>query len=90
MNIHTIDDFNKVLAEMTKHAFPEYAFRKQKRYLRRHLFKPTIMKLCSFISRRQELNSSLEQYPPDTEGQETAPLPAHELMDIIYHSMPNT
>ena len=29
-------------------------------------------------------------FPPDTEGHETAPLPADEIMDIIYHSMTMT
>ena len=48
------------------------------------------MKLRSFISRLQELNTYLEEFPPDTEGQETAPLSADEIIDIIYHSMPNT
>ena len=45
------------------------------------------MKLRSFISRLQELNAYLEDFPPDTEGQEAAPLSADEIMDIIYHSM---
>ena len=36
------------------------------------------MKLRSFLSRLQKLN----------EGQETALLPADEIVDIIYHSMP--
>ena len=40
------------------------------------------------ISRLQELNAYLEEFPPDTEGQETSPLSADEIMDIIYHSMP--
>ena len=88
--IHTVDNFNKVLAEMTKHVFPAYAFCKQKRYLRRHLIKPRSMKLGSFFSRLQELNAYLEEIPPDTEGQETTPLPVDESMDIIYHSMPTT
>ena len=80
--------FNEVLLEMTKHAFPAYTFRKQKRYMRKHLIKPRSMKLCSFISRLQELNAYLEEFPPDTEGQETAPLTANEIKDIIYHPMP--
>ena len=75
---------------MIKHAFPVYAFREQKRYLRRYIVKPRSMKLSSFISRPQELNAYLKEFPPDTEGQETAPLPTYEIMDIIYHSMPNT
>ena len=46
------------------------------------------MKIRSFISRLQERNAYLEEFPSDTEGQETAPLPADKIMDIIYHSMP--
>ena len=65
IGIHTIDNFNKVLLEITKHAFPAYTFRKQIRYLRRHLIKPRSMKLCSIISRLQELNAYLEEFPPD-------------------------
>ena len=33
IGISNVDNFNKVLAEMTKHAFPAFAFHKQKRYL---------------------------------------------------------
>ena len=36
------------------------------------------------------MNAYSEEFLPDTEGQETAPLPADEIMDIIYHSMPTT
>ena len=73
---------------MTKHAFPAYAFSEQKRYLRRHLVKPRDMKLCSFISRLQELNAYLKEFPPDTEGQEAESLPVDEILDVINHSMP--
>ena len=45
------------------------------------------MKLRRFISRLQELNA-YTKFSSDTEGQETVPLPADEIMDIIYHSMP--
>ena len=87
IGICTIDNFNKVLAEMTKHAFPAYAFHEQKRYLRRHLIKPRSMKRRSFISKLQEPSVYLEEFPPDTEGQETVPLSTDEIVDIIYHSM---
>ena len=73
IGIHTVDNFNKLLLEMTKHAFSAYAFREQKRYLCRHLVKPRSMNLCSFISRLQELNAYLEEFPHDPEGQEIAP-----------------
>ena len=36
------------------------------------------------------MNDFLEEFPPDAEGQETAPLPADEIVDIIYHSMATT
>ena len=36
------------------------------------------------------MNAYLDEFPPNTEGQETAPLPTGEVMDIIYHSMAST
>ena len=48
------------------------------------------MKLRSFISKLQELNAYVAEFPPDTQEQETAPLPANEIMDIIYNSIPTT
>ena len=48
------------------------------------------MKLPSFISRLQELNAYLEEFLPDTDGQETVPLPADNIINIIYHSIPIT
>ena len=69
IGMRTIDNFNKVLLEMTKHTFAAYAFREEKRYLSKHLIKPRGMKLHSFISRLQELNAYLEEFLPDTEGQ---------------------
>ena len=56
----TVDNFNKVRLEVTKHAFPVYAFRQQKSYFCRHLVYPRRMKLLSFISRLQELNTYLK------------------------------
>ena len=45
------------------------------------------MKLRSFIIMLEEMNVCLKEFPPDTKGQETAPLPADKIMDIMYHSM---
>ena len=36
----------------------------------------------------QELNAYLAALPPDTQGQETASLPADEIVETMYHSMP--
>ena len=90
IGIRMIEIFNKVLAEITKHAFPAYAFWKQKRYLHRQLVKPRSMKISSFISRLQKLNAYFEDFLTGTECQETAPLSTDGIMDIIYHSMPTT
>ena len=87
---HTVDNFNKVLTEMTKHAFPAYAFGEKKKYLHRQLVKPRSIKLYSFISRLQELNAYLAEFLPDIEGKKSQFLSADEIMDIIYQSMPTT
>ena len=68
IGIRTVENFNKTLAEITKHLFPAYTFCDQQKYLRRHLIIPRSMKLRSFISRLQELNAYLEEFPPDIEG----------------------
>ena len=71
IGIHSVDNYNNVLAEMTKHSFPVYTFSKQKRYLCRHLVKHRRINLSSFISRLQEWITYLAESLPDTEGQET-------------------
>ena len=48
------------------------------------------MKLHSFINRLPELNTYLEEFPPDTPGQEIPPLSIDEVMDIIFHSILTT
>ena len=45
-------------------------------------------KLCTFISRLQELSAFLEEYLPDAPGQVTTPFPADEIINIIYYSIP--
>ena len=50
-----------------------------------YLVKPRSIKLRSFITRLQELNAYLEEFPHDTEGQETAPLPADEIIAFYAH-----
>ena len=45
------------------------------------------MKLRSFISRLQDLDTYLGESPPITPGQENLVLPVDEIMVIIYNSM---
>ena len=70
--------------------FQHMPFCEQNRYLHSHLVKSRTIKLCSFVNRLKEENACLEEFPHDTEGQETASLPADEIMGIIFHSMPAT
>ena len=90
IGVRSVDNFNKILIQMSIHAFPACVFHEQKRYLHRHLVKFRSMKLHSFISWLQKSNAYLEEFPPDTEGQQTVPLLAGEIMDIICHSMTTT
>ena len=48
------------------------------------------MKLHSFISRLQELNTYVSKFPSDTKGEETEPFSADVINDIIYYSIPTT
>ena len=70
--------------------FHHMPFASKRGTYRRHLTKPRSIKLCSCISRLQELIAYLAEFSPDTEGQETVHLPADEIMDIIYDSMLTT
>ena len=54
---------------MTNYVFPAYAFRNQKGYMHRHLEKLGKVKVSSFISKLQELDTYLAELPPDTEGE---------------------
>ena len=51
IGIRTDDKFNKLQAEITKHAFLVYNFCEQKHYLHRNQIKPRSKKQRSFIGR---------------------------------------
>ena len=48
------------------------------------------MKLHRFISRLQELNAFLGDFPPDTEEQETELLSIGEIMNSIWNKVSTT
>ena len=74
--------------ETNKDAFPGYTFCKQKWYLCERLVKPRSMKIRSFISRLQELNTYFVEFPPNAEGQETKLLPADKNYEscLLFHA----
>ena len=86
----TVANFNTVMATMTVHVFPTYAYRDQRRYMQRYLKKPHEMKVRSFTTRLIQLNTYLPYFPPDRPGQLVTSLPDDDIKEILYHAMPNT
>ena len=86
----TVANFTTVMATMTVHVFPTYAYRDQRRYMQRYLKKPLDMKVRSFTTRLIQLNTYLPYFPPDRPGQLVTSLPDDDIKEILYHAMPNT
>ena len=86
----TVANFTTVMATMTVHVFPTYAYRDQRRYMQRYLKKPHDMKVRSFTTRLIQLNTYLPYFPPDRPGQQVTSLPDDDIKEILYHAMPNT
>ena len=85
----TVANFTTVMATMTVHVFPTYAYRDQRRYMQRYLKKPPDMKVRSFTTRLIQLNTYLPYFPPDRPGQLVTSLPDDDIKEILYHAMPN-
>ena len=84
------EHYKAVMKKMTKHVFPAFAYRDQKRYLSWYLRKPVGMKVKAFSTRLVQLNEYLPFSPPETEGQEPSKLSDDDMKDILYHAMPNS
>ena len=61
-----------------------HIYHEQKKCICQHLIKPRRVKVHTFISRLQELNTYLGKFPPYIEGQETVSLPTDEIMAIMH------
>ena len=85
----TADHFNEVMARLTEHIFPVHAYREQKRFLRRFLKKPKDWTAREFVTRVQEINSYLVFFRTETQ-EAAASLPEDELVEALYHAMPNS
>ena len=70
---------------MIKHFSPQKSLIRQKRYMRRALFKPRHLKTREFVARVRELNEYLKMFPLFGNGQE---LPEDEILEIIEFSLP--
>ena len=87
---HTVANFTSVVDIMTAHIFPTYTNHDQRQYMQRYLRKPPEMKVRTFTTRLLQLNAYLANFPPDWAGQTVNPIPADNVKEILYHTMPNT
>ena len=81
-----VANFTTVIAAMTVHVFPTYAWQYMQNYIR----KPPDMKVQSFTAKLIQLNTYLPYFPPDYLGQLVTSLPDDDIKEILYHAMPNT
>ena len=85
----TVENFDAVMTKLSAHIFPVHAYREQKRYMRRFLKKPKDWTTREFFSRVQEINNYLQVFPSETADRSTS-LPEEELVEALYHAMPNS
>ena len=85
-----VTNFTMVMAIMTVHIFPPYAYRDQRRYIQRYLRKPPEMKVRSFTIRPIQLKMCLPYFLLDCTGQLVTSLPDDGIKEILYHAIPNT
>ena len=86
----TVANFTMVVATMTVHVFPTYAYWSQRQYMQRYLEKPPDIKARSFATRLIQLNTNLLYCPPDCPDQLVTSFFDDDIKEILYHSMPNT
>jgi len=80
----TTNAFDNVLSELTAHVFLVHAYREQKRYMRRFLWKPKEMTTHEYFTKVQEINNHLTIFRTETEEVATV-MSNHELVETLYH-----
>jgi hypothetical protein len=80
---HMLTSLNGVIS----HVFPLRALQAQKRYMRRHMRKPRDMTMRVYVTRVQEINGLLDQFPPFAPNQALAD---DELIEILEFAIPKT
>ena len=71
---------------------PKWQLMKDSSYLSLgpYLRKLKTMKVCTFTTRLIQLNNYDPYFPPDGIGQIVIALPNYEVMEILYHAIPNS
>ena len=73
------------MKDLISHFFPPKSLQRQKRYLRRGLYKPSGTKIRDFICRINEIVEYLDNFPPFRAGQR---LPGDEILNLVKFSIP--
>ena len=82
-----VANFTMVMATMTVHIFPNYAYYDQIWYMQRYLRETPDMKMRSFTTRLLKLKTYLLYFPPDRPGQLITSLPDDDIQEIPYHAI---
>ena len=73
------------MENLISHFFPPKLLQRQKRYIRRGLYKPQDTKILYFICFIYNMVEYLEKFPPFGEGQR---LPDNEIINLVEFSLP--
>ena len=84
---HSFANFTTVMATMTVHIFPTYAYRDRRQYMQRYLRKPPDMKVQVFMTKSIQLNMYLPYLMPDRPGKLVISLPHDDIKGILFYTM---
>ena len=84
----TNDNFKLVLKAVTEYVMPTKAVQKQKRYMRKFLQKPRMMKDKDFVERVIAINDLLVLFPDVGLTLPATKIPEDEILDLLESAMP--
>jgi hypothetical protein len=82
----TTRNFDALVQEVTRYFFPEQALVDQKRFLCHYNRKNASTPVCEYVSRLQDINQKLNQFPPFGANQAMS---EDDLIEILEFSMPH-
>lgn len=80
-------NFELCMNHVATHVFPQRALRKQKHFMRGKMRKDISMNVRTYVARINEINASLDQFPPFAANQQ---LPNDEIMDLLNGGIPKS
>ena len=86
MGTETNENYELVMKDLISYFPPPKALQRQKRYLRRELYKTCDTKIRYFIYRINKMIKYLDKFPPFEEGQR---LPEDDILELVEISLLN-